>query len=76
MRNYVNRKQKSTNEIRKILYNANMDFNSVVNKALNDYLPKILLTCPFTDELCIKHKHCVECDSSKLTQISENSKVK
>jgi hypothetical protein len=76
MKSYGSGKQKSTREIRVVLRNANMDFNSVVNNALNEYLPKIFHTCPFTDELCIIHKQCIECDSSKLTHIYENSKVK
>jgi hypothetical protein len=40
-----------------------MDFESVVNKALNDYLPKIFISCPFTDELCIHRKQCIGCTS-------------
>ena len=55
---------KSTREIRKILTEANMDFESVVNKALNNYLPKIFLICPFTDELCVHKKQCMNCKSS------------
>ena len=55
---------KSTSEIRTLLSNANLDFDSVVNWALNDYLPKIFLSCPFTEEICVKNQ-CIECDSSK-----------
>ena len=52
--------QKTTDEIRTLLSNAKLDFESVVNKALNDYLPKIFQSCPFTEELCIT-KQCVDC---------------
>jgi hypothetical protein len=55
----------STNEIQKLLKNANMDFDLVVNKALNSYLSKIFLSCPFTDEICFK-KQCMGCDSCDL----------
>ncbi len=54
------RTQKTTNEIRVILTNAKLDFDSVVNKALNDYLSRIFHSCPFTEELCTT-KQCVEC---------------
>jgi len=57
---------KSTPEIRGLLKAAKMDFDSVQNKALNDYLSKIFLTCPFTDELCIDKKQCIGCASSIL----------
>ena len=52
--------QKTTDEIRVLLSNAKLDFESVENKALNDYLPKIFHSCPFTEELCTT-KQCVEC---------------
>ena len=52
--------QKTTDEIRALLSKAKIDFESVENQALNDYLPKIFLSCPFTDELCTT-KQCVEC---------------
>jgi hypothetical protein len=55
---------KSTSEIRTLLSNANIDFDSVVNWALNAYLPKIFLSCPFTEEICMKNQ-CLECNSSK-----------
>ena len=72
MKRYSSAKQKSTPEILELLSKANMDFDSVTNKALNEYLPKIFLTCPFTDELCTKNKQCMDCDSSKLPQINES----
>lgn len=56
----------STNEIRGVLKEANMDFDSVVNKALNNYLPQLFLSCPFTDELCLHKKQCIGCDSYEL----------
>jgi hypothetical protein len=52
--------QKTTEEIRTLLNQAKLDFESVENKALNDYLPKIFPTCPFTDEPCTT-KQCTEC---------------
>jgi hypothetical protein len=57
----------STNEIQKIVQNANMDYESVVNKALNQYLSKIFLSCPFTDELCLQKTQCIGCESYDLT---------
>lgn len=64
-RGNYSKNQKSTAEIRLILKNANMDFEAVVNKALNDYLPKIFLSCPFTDELCIQQRQCVGCSTAQ-----------
>ncbi len=52
--------QKTTDHIRDLLSNAELDFDIVQNKALNDYLPKIFHTCPFTEEICTI-KQCVEC---------------
>lgn len=52
--------QKTTDEIRALLSNAKLDFESVENRALNDYLPKIFQSCPFTEEPCTT-KQCVEC---------------
>ena len=67
--------QKTTSEIRVLLNNINKDFESVVNAALNDYLPKIFLSCPFTEELCLK-KQCVDCDSAKMSQTNVFAKIK
>ena len=53
--------QKTTNEIRVLLKNAKLDFDSVVNNALNDYLARIFHSCPFTEEVCTS-KQCVECE--------------
>ena len=52
--------QKTTDQIRTLLNNAKLDFESIENKALNDYLPKIFQSCPFTEEPCMT-KQCVEC---------------
>jgi len=52
--------QKTTNEIRVLLTNAKLDFDSVLNKALNDYLSRIFHSCPFTEELCTA-KQCIDC---------------
>jgi hypothetical protein len=62
--------QKTTSEIRALLIEADIDFKSAVNKALNDYLPKIFISCPFTEELCTT-KQCVECESSKAVQMNK-----
>lgn len=61
----------STNEIQALLKNASMDFDLVVNKALNNYLSKIFLRCPFTDELCLHKKQCIGCDSSNLRETKQ-----
>ena len=50
----------STGEIRVLLSKAHLDFELVVNKALNNYLPNILHFCPFTEDFC-KAKQCLEC---------------
>ena len=42
---------KTTNEIRVLLINANLDFETVENKALNNYLPKIFHSCPFIEDI-------------------------
>ena len=52
--------QKTTDEIRALLSNAQLDFEMVENKALNSYLPKIFHSCPFTEEICTT-KQCLEC---------------
>ncbi|MGA3290095.1 MAG: hypothetical protein ABSD42_07655 [Candidatus Bathyarchaeia archaeon] len=35
--------QKTTGEIRALLSNAKLDFESIENKALNEYLPKTFI---------------------------------
>jgi hypothetical protein len=67
--------QKTTSEIRTLLINADMDFESVENKALNDYLPKIFHSCPFTDEICTA-KQCVECGVFKNCADKQDSNSK
>ena len=62
----VVRPLKETSEIREIVENANMDYETVVNRALNDYLSRIFITCPFTNDLCIHRKQCIGCESSGL----------
>jgi len=52
--------QKTTDEIRALLSNAKLDFDSVENKALNYYLPKIFHSCPFTEDLCTAEQ-CLDC---------------
>ena len=56
-------KQKTTKEIQTLLENANIDFDLAVNEALNAYLPRIMFSCPFTEEVCNK-KQCIGCESS------------
>jgi hypothetical protein len=56
--------QKTTEEIRKLLSEAKIDFEYAENQALNDYLPKILQTCPFTEDICTNLR-CLECTKSK-----------
>ncbi len=56
--------QKTTNEIRALITKAEIDFELVENKALNEYLPKIFHSCPFTEEICTT-KQCVECEVFK-----------
>jgi hypothetical protein len=56
--------QKTTNEIRKLLSNAKLDFESVTNQALNAYLPRIFHSCPFTEDICTI-KQCIDCEVFK-----------
>ena len=56
--------QKTTNEIRRLILNADIDFEAIENKALNDYLPKIFQSCPLTEDVCTT-KQCVECEVFK-----------
>ncbi len=52
--------KKTTDEIRTLLSDAQMDFETVENAALNYYLPRILQSCPFTEDVCTA-KRCLEC---------------
>ena len=56
-------RKKSTYEIKALIEKANMKFETVVNEALNNYLQKIFLSCPFTGEICTKSQ-CMECETS------------
>jgi hypothetical protein len=56
--------QKTTDEIRKLLNDADFDFESVENEALNAYLPKIFQSCPFSEDICLT-KQCIECEVFK-----------
>lgn len=56
-----------TEDIKQILKNHNYDYETIVNKALNDYMSKIFLICPFTDKLCLHNKQCIGCKSSGST---------
>jgi hypothetical protein len=66
---------KSTIEIKALLKKVDIDFDSAVNIALNDYINRIFLSCPFTEEICLK-KQCLECDSSKISKINAMPKIK
>jgi hypothetical protein len=55
---------KTTEEIRALVTGAKLNFAVVENQALNNYLPKIFNTCPFTEEVCTG-KQCIECAVSK-----------
>ena len=59
--------QKTTNEIRRLIENAEIDFETLENKALNDYLPKIFQSCPLTEDVCTS-KQCVDCEVFKNLQ--------
>jgi len=65
----LNIRKKSTHEIQVLLEKTNMEFDLVVNEALNNYLPTIFISCPFTEELCTKSQ-CMECESSKMAEIT------
>jgi hypothetical protein len=52
--------QKSTDEIRTLLRNAKLDFESVENKALNASLPRIFPICPFSEDVCTMRR-CGKC---------------
>jgi hypothetical protein len=65
----LNIRKKSTHEIQVLLEKTNMEFDLVVNEALNHYLPTIFISCPFTEELCMKSQ-CMECESSKMAEIT------
>ena len=51
-------------EIRTLLKNAKLDFDELENRGLNDYLLKILHSCPFTEEVCTTNQ-CQECSVFK-----------
>ena len=74
MRFKILKATKSTSEIQALLNKVNIDFDLAVNIALNDYIHKIFLSCPFTEEICLK-KQCLECDSSKMSQINAISRL-
>ena len=52
--------QKSTDEIRKLVSIANLDFEKIQNEALNAYLPRIFNLCPFSKDVCT-NKQCIDC---------------
>jgi hypothetical protein len=52
--------QKTTDQIRELLSNANLDFAAVENDALNAYLPRLFQICPFSEDVCTE-KQCISC---------------
>ncbi len=56
--------RKTTSEIRALLASASLDFEKVQNEALNAYLPKVFLSCPFSGDVCMT-KQCIECPTFK-----------
>jgi hypothetical protein len=52
--------RKTTDEIRKLLGYAELDFDAVENEALNAYLPKIFQWCPISEDICTR-KQCMGC---------------
>jgi hypothetical protein len=67
--------QKTTDDIRKLLSSAKLDFDSVENEALNHYLPRIFQSCPFTEDLCTA-KQCFECSVFINTANKQKLKTK
>jgi hypothetical protein len=59
--------EKTTIEIRKLVSSANLNFEAVENKALNNYLPKIFTIFPFTEDVCTR-KQCRECEIFSATK--------
>jgi hypothetical protein len=60
----LNLRKKTTTEIKVLIEKANMKFDFIVNEALNNYLQKIFISCPFTGEICTKSQ-CMECETSR-----------
>lgn len=50
----------TTSEIKLLLNDVHLDFETVVTIALNEYLPRIFPICPFNERPCIE-KQCHEC---------------
>jgi len=55
---------KTANEIRTLLNSVHLDFDQIMNKALNNYLPRLFHSCPFTEDVCTT-KQCQECEIFK-----------
>jgi|OpeIllAssembly_1097287.scaffolds.fasta_scaffold1041376_1 hypothetical protein len=51
--------QKTTEEIRTLLGNLKLDFDSIENKLLNDYLQQMFPSCSIAEDICVKD-HCTE----------------
>jgi len=67
--------QKTTKEIRALLIQANIDFETAENNALNEYLPKILHSCPLTQDVYTT-KQCIDCEIFKnLNKIPTENKA-
>ena len=53
-------RDKTTEEIKKLLGNAQLDFELIEKEALNAYLPRIFQSCPFSEDICTT-KQCMNC---------------
>jgi hypothetical protein len=62
--------QKTTSEIRALLINAKLDFESVVNMALNEYLPKNISKL-LIYRRAMHNKAVWNVRSAKIAQINE-----
>jgi len=51
---------KTTEEIKTLLSNAQLDFESIEKEALNAYLPRIFHSCPFSEDICTTVQ-CIDC---------------
>lgn len=52
---------KSAYEIRDLLVNAKLGFESVEDKTLTGYLPKIFCSCSINEDPCVARKLCCDC---------------
>jgi hypothetical protein len=60
-------KARSTEEIKELLVKAKINFDWAVNQALNAYLPKLIFSCPFTEQPC-SSQQCIGCEEAKQNE--------